>query len=87
MSIIIYYIMTTFTVILLLFLLLIVYYFVSHTSCENYRSCCWKGCENNCDSFNFDPRNLAEINPFRRPHSSMLCPEDVVFRKKLGIFK
>ena len=44
---------------------------------ETYRSCCWNGCGNSCSgNLELTDKDVLIVNPFKRPQSSTMCPEE-----------
>ena len=48
---------------LLLIIIVILYWFYYYTPNENYRSCCWNGCDN-CKKNDIGKKDIVSNNPF-----------------------
>lgn len=45
---------------------------------ESFRSCCWRGCENNCCGMRqISSRDFVVMNPFKWPFSATAVPENI----------
>ncbi len=61
--------------VILVTVIILLCYCIFHKK-ENYKSCCWLGCTDNCEN-QPEMRSLAKLNPFVYPYSATECPEDI----------
>ncbi len=71
-------------IIVTLIILYVLYMLVNtNNTAENYKSCCWNGCDNACQVILFKPEDLLIENPFKKPFSGAIFPQQEIYDRAL----